>query len=118
METAEQQQLITEEQIITPAVEVLEQVTPKPPGTPQAKEISESLKQSLDNLFPEQQFDEKSVQKAKEILGKLADQLTPDQLKDTVTEMQFLANSWLDDFERKIFKGLTLKELLHEKGGL
>ena len=118
METAEQQLLITEEQIITPAIEVLGQVTPKPPDTPQAKEISESLRQSLDNLFPEQQFDEKSVQKAKEILGELTEQLTPDQFKDTVTEMQFLANSWLDDFERKIFKGLTLKELLHEKGGL
>lgn len=118
MTAPEQQLLITEDQIITPIVEVLEEATTKPPGTPQPKEVSPSLKQSLDNLFPEQQYDEKDIQKAKEVLGKLADEFSDIQLKGIVAEFQFLAESWLDDFERKIFKGLTLKELLHEKGGL
>ena len=33
-------------------------------------------------------------------------------LQDTVVEMKFLAQSWLDDFEKDIFKGKTLNELM------
>ena len=114
METAQQSFFITEAQIIEPTLEVLKEVTPKPDHEP--REISQSLSQSLDNLFPEQQYDEKNLQKTKEILGEIADEFTDIQLKGIVGEVQFLAESWLDDFERKIFKGMTLKELLHEKG--
>ncbi len=114
---SEQQLLIREEQIITPLEQVFDEVTPKPiPNQPQEKTAPISLKQSLDNLFPEQQYDEKNIQLAKEVLGDLAKEFTSDQLKDTVTEVQFLTQSWLDDFEREIFGGLTLMELLHEKG--
>jgi hypothetical protein len=116
MTAPEQQLLITEDQIIAPAVEVLKEVAPI--NVPNSHEVSPSLKQSLDNLFPEQQYDEKSIQKAKEILGDIALELSEEQLKDAVTEIQFLAESWLDDFERKIFKGMTLQEVLHEKGGV
>lgn len=116
METAGQQLLITEEQIITPLVEIFKEVTPTKPIRTQ--EVSQSVTQSLNVLFPEQQYDEKNIQKAKEILGDLAYEFTNAQLKDVVSEIQFLTESWLDDFERTIFKGLTLKELLHEKGGL
>ena len=72
---------------------------------------------SIDDLFPEQRYD-KRIQKAKELLGPLSGAFTADQLKDIVTEIQFLCESWLDDFEQTIFNGLTLKELLHEKGGV
>ena len=58
------------------------------------------------------------MQKAKELLGKLATEFTPEQLKGTIIEMQYMAESWLDDLEKDIFKGLTLKEVLHEKGGV
>ena len=83
---------------------------------PLAEEEKPSFKESLENLFPEQQYQEKSIQKAKEVLETLADEFTAEHLKDVVTEIQYLAESWLDDFERKIFDGKTLKELLHEKG--
>lgn len=120
MQAVEQQQLLfTEDKIITPLVKVLQEVTPQPIShQPQTTKESSSLKKSLDELFPEQEYEEKNIQKTKEILGDLAYQLTPEQLKDTVAEVQFLAESWLDDFEREIFGGLTLKEMLHEKGGL
>jgi hypothetical protein len=118
MNYSQQQLLITDNQIIAPLVEVLEEVTARSPGILQPKEISPSLKESLNNLFPEQQYDEKNIQKAKEILGKLADEFSSVQLKGVVAEVQYLAENWLDDFERKIFKGLTLNELLHEKGGI
>jgi hypothetical protein len=33
-------------------------------------------------------------------------------LQDTVVEMKFLALSWLDDFEKDLFEGKTLDELI------
>ena len=109
---ATQTPIVTEEQIITPLTEILNDAIP----TTQPKIISEKLMGSLDDLFPEQQYAEKDIQKAKEILGELTKEFTPDQLKDAVTEIQYLCESWLDDLERQIFKGRTLNELLHEKG--
>lgn len=116
---SEQPLLITEDKYIQPLKEVLNDVTPQPPEAPK-KLLNESpsLKESLDNLFPEQQYDEKDIQKAKEILAETAQQFTPVQLKETITKMQYLTETWLDDFERNIFDGITLKELLHEKGSL
>lgn len=116
---AQQQILITENKYIQPLEKVLNNIPPESTETPK-KHLTESVsfKESLDNLFPEQQRDEKAIKRAKDILGTVANNFTPGQLKDTVTEIQFLSESWLDDFERKIFNGLTLNELLHEKGGL
>ena len=71
----------------------------------------------MDELFPEQERYDKDIKLAKQALRDLAWELSPEQLKDIVTEVQFLCESWLDDFERTVFDGLTLKEMLHEKGG-
>ena len=78
---------------------------------------SQSVKKTLEELFPEQEYQEKQIKRTKEILGGLANEFTEIQLQGVVTEVQYLAGSWLDGFEREIFDGLTLKELLHEKGG-
>ena len=115
METLQQQLITTEDKIISPLVEVLESVIPQPNGT--HPESSKSIKESLSDLFPEQAYEEKDIQKAREILGSLADEYSPQELKDVVVEIKFLVGSWLDDFEREIFGGLTLAELIHEKGG-
>lgn len=113
----ENELLVTEEKIITPLVQVLDQFTPNT-DTHKQLENSQSFTQSLNDLFPEQAYQEKDIQKTKEILGDLANEFTNEQIQDVVSEIQYLTESWLDDFERKIFKGLTLKELLHEKGSL
>lgn len=120
MQTIEQQlPLITEEKIIAPLEIVLNEVTPKTtPQTPQTLNSTQAVKQCLDDLFPEQRYEEKDIQRTKEILGELANKYSPEQLKGTIIEIQHLAQTWLDDFERDIFKGLTLKEILHEKGGI
>ncbi|MDO8570581.1 MAG: hypothetical protein Q7R97_03275 [Candidatus Daviesbacteria bacterium] len=118
MQALEQQLLIPQDRITAPLVEFLEEVAPKPINQPQSKKPTNALKESLDNLFPEQQYVEKNIQKSKEILGELAGEFTQEQFKDVITEVQFLAESWLDNFEREIFGGLTLQELLHEKGKL
>lgn len=109
---------VTEEKIIQPLTQILEEVPPKlPDQQTQAKNNSQIIKHSLDELFPEQQYDEKNIKKAKEILGDLENEFTDIQLRSIVAEIQYLAESWLDNYEREIFDGLTLKELLHEKGG-
>lgn len=119
MNSIEQQLLIPEERIIAPLVEVLSEVTPEPETmSDTSKPITPALRQSLDELFPEQRFEDKDIQKTKEILGALANEFSPEQLRGTIIELQHLAQSWLDDFEREIFKGLTLKEVLHEKRGI
>lgn len=113
------QPIITEDQIITPAIQVLNSVTLQPIDEKHSREeTTQSISKSLDDLFPEQQYDEKNLKRAKAVLGELANEFTPQQLKDALVEIQCLADSWLDDFERITFNGLTLQELLHEKGGV
>ncbi len=110
--------LISSKQVVTQAVNELEKVKVQTPETLKPTDISETTIKHLDDLFPEQRSEEKALKRAKEILGELASQYTQEQLKNVVTEIQFLAESWLDDFEREIFKGKTLRELLHDKGGV
>lgn len=110
----EQQLLILEEHNLTPLKKVLDASLSSHPN-PQKN--TPSIKESLDTLFPEQQHEEKQIKKAKEILGTLSEEFTEVQLRDAITEIQFLTEYWLDDFERQIFHGVTLQELLHEKGG-
>lgn len=118
-EDSKEEHLISAEQVIAPAVGLLGKVGSEslnlPPST---AETPKSINESLNEMFPEQQRDEKEIKQAKEILGELTSAYTPNQLKDAVTEIKFLAETWLDDFEREIFQGRTLKGLLHEKGGL
>lgn len=66
----------------------------------------------LNQLFNEQDQQKKAVQEAREILGESALDLTDEQVYDLVNEIQFLVDSWLEEFERKTFDGKTLKELL------
>ena len=117
METLQQQLLITEDKIVTPLVEVLSKTIPKSPTLSSSSDIENPLKKSLDDLFPEQKYEEKNIQQAKQILGSLAESYSREQLKEQITKIQYLAESWIDDFERTVFKGLSLQELLHEKGG-
>lgn len=107
--TARIEHRVTEEQVMLPLVNVLQD---------SSQQTKTSIISSLNELFPEQLYEEKSVQKTKEILGLLVQKFSQEQLKDLTVEIQYLATSWLDDFEREIFNGLTLKELLHERRGI
>jgi len=110
--------LFSEDKLIVPLETVLQEVTPKLPQDQKQDKNTNSLKKSLDNLFPEQQYGDKDIQRVKEILGAKAKNFTDAEIRDVVAETQYLISSWLDDFERGIFNGLTLNELLHEKGGI
>lgn len=77
--------------------------------------IPQSTEQSLAQLFPEQKYEERRLKQAKDALGLLGYGLSAIELETVVMEVEFLTETWLDEFERNIFKGLTLQELLHEK---
>ncbi len=67
----------------------------------------------INDLFNAQDQQEKTILKTREILGDSAKELTDAQVYDLTNEMQHLVNSWLEEFERKVFDGKTLNELLN-----
>lgn len=55
-----------------------------------------------------------TLEEARNILGLNSKDLSDDTLKDKCVKMQFLIESWLDSFEKQVFQGKTLNELLGE----
>ena len=53
------------------------------------------------------------VQKARQTLSSTASNAPVGDLHDAVVEIRFLALSWLDDFEKELFEGKTIDELLN-----
>lgn len=72
-----------------------------------------SIEKQLDNLFPEQKHEDKTIKRTKELLGNLANKFSDDEVQTIATEIQYLCETWLDTYERTIFKGKTLNELLN-----
>ncbi len=72
-----------------------------------------SLEIALNSLLPTQ-TEETNALKTKRQLGEVAKTLSDEQIECIATEFQFLANTWLDEYERDVFDGKTLKEVLHE----
>ena len=62
-------------------------------------------------MFPSQ-TEENKIQRARSILGEKANQVTDEEIETALTQFEFLANCWLDEFEREIFDGKTLQETL------
>lgn len=75
-----------------------------------------TTEESLNNLFPEQKYSDKRIKQAKEALGLLAFEFSESELNNLIFEVESLTEGWLDEYERQTFNGLTLQELLHEKG--
>ncbi len=71
------------------------------------------LENAIESLLPQYQ-EESLVVKTRRNLGKTAETLSDEQIECIVAEFQFLANSWLDEFEQEVFRGKTLKEVLNE----
>ena len=65
----------------------------------------------LNQLFSEENKQQKSVQEARDILGESAQLLSDEQVYDLINEVQFLVDTWLEEFERNVFEGKTLKEI-------
>lgn len=72
-----------------------------------------SLESALKTIFPSQK-DESRLIKARRILGEIALDIPDEELERNLTEFQFLLDSWLDSFEKQVFNGKTLDQLLKE----
>ncbi len=81
-------------------------------------QVVKPVAKALEAIFVKPEPDDKEILEARKILGELAKDLSSEEVRDILTEIQFLVDSWLDDYEKQIFEGKTLKELLHEKGRL
>ena len=68
--------------------------------------------EKINQLFEEKDQQERTILEAREILGESANNLTDEQVFDLVNEVQFLVDSWLEEYERKIFDGKSLDELI------
>jgi len=110
-------QTITEQTILHPVTQVFEDVTTRA-VVPKPLAITQTTAKTIQELFPEQEHEEKNIQRAKAILGDLSKQFNKEEMRDLVAQVEYLTESWLDEFERDIFGGKTLNELLHERGGI
>lgn len=72
------------------------------------------LEDALKGIFP-QDIEENTINKTRRLLGDKAKTLSDEQIHCIATEFQFLINTWLDEFEKDLFSGMTLKEVLNEK---
>ncbi len=53
-----------------------------------------------------------TLEKARELLGETAKKMTDAEVMDLTVKVEVLARGWMDMYERKIFKGKTVNELL------
>jgi hypothetical protein len=67
---------------------------------------------------PPQVLEDKQIQAVRKILGDVGKDLTTEELQAITTEIQFLVDNWLDDFEKELFDGQTLQQLLNERGSV
>lgn len=72
-----------------------------------------TLQTALGEIFPEKQ-EETLIVLTRRIMGDAIADLSDDELRIFITKFQYLIDCWLDEFEREVFDGLTLKQLLME----
>jgi hypothetical protein len=73
-----------------------------------------NLENVLNSIFPQPQ-EENNITRARNHLGEISKKFSDEQMLATISEFQFLIDTWLDEYEREVFKGMTLKEVLNEK---
>ncbi len=66
----------------------------------------------LSAMFPEQNYEDKKVQKAKAILGST---YSTEDIKALIASFEYLIGKWSVEYERSIFNNMTLKELLQTR---
>jgi len=57
---------------------------------------------------------ENNIRRARSTLGKLNDAFTDDQVEKMATDFEYLINTWLTEYEKQVFDGKTLHEVIQE----
>ncbi len=100
-----------------PITNSIPSVKPVIKNQPVAEDNTVNPQATIDNLlngiFPKQS-EENNVIRTKRLLGKTAENISDEQIGIIVTEFQFLIDTWLDEYEKGVFNGMTLKEILNE----
>lgn len=89
------------------------ELAPTTPNKPDLSNPLASLENTLNSILPTA-TEETNALKTRKQLGERAKTLSDEQIECITAEFQFLANTWLDEYEREVFDGMTLKEVLHE----
>lgn len=89
-------------------------VTPKRCGVNFSVDQNDALQSALGKIFPSGQ-EETRLQRARRILGKDAETISDDDLEKYVTQFQSMIDGWLDSYEKGIFGGQTLGQVLREE---
>ncbi len=72
------------------------------------------LENTLNSLFPLKSEEDK-VARMRSRLGETVKTLSDIQIEKIMAEFQYLIDTWLDEYERGVFEGMTLNEALNEK---
>jgi hypothetical protein len=73
-----------------------------------------NLENVLNSMFPSRQ-EENNITRTRRSLGEVSKKFSDEQMLAIISEFQFLIDTWLDEYEKEVFKGMTLKEVLNEK---
>ena len=71
------------------------------------------IETAINQIFPLQSEENKTLRMRK-ALGESAKSLTNEQIETVAVEFQFLIDSWMDEYEKDVFSGKTLKEVLND----
>lgn len=83
-----------------------------PLATTSENNFKNGVYEQIHSHFVEQDADEKNITFVRDILGSEAECMSDNEIYAYITEIQYLAEQWLDEFESTIFAGTTLRELL------
>jgi len=78
---------------------------------PGIHDTDEIFHKTLQAIFPSNAEDQK-LASARATLELSADEYSDEKLRILLADFEFIANTWLDEFERKQFNGKALSELL------
>ena len=71
------------------------------------------IETAINQIFPLQSEENKTLRMRK-ALGESAKSLSNEQIETIAVEFQFLIDSWMDEYEKDVFSGKTLKEVLND----
>lgn len=54
-----------------------------------------------------------NIGRIRRILGVTAITLSDEQIESIISEFQFLIGAWMDEFEKELFHGMTLQEVIN-----
>lgn len=58
-----------------------------------------------------------NLETVRKVLGTTCKNMSDEQVQSLISSLQLLIDGWLDMYERSIFKGKTINELLTVKNG-